>query len=360
MKRLIQSAEFLSELHGFRMRIISILIMVGITLGVFSQSVLARNTYIITDGDTVVVHTSFATDPSTVLQEAGVKLGEADTITTQQDGDVSEIVVSRANLITLNNCGTLYAISTTLETVGDLLASYNIIPTETTVLSTSLTSRLYDGMEIKVSELTYGTEVVEESIPHSEITCAVSWLNEDQTRLVEGNDGLQRTTYQVVYEDGKAIRRIVEDATVIQPANDSVTFVGTSAASSIHTFSANPAAAAADNSTLKLLTTANGDVLHYTSVLSCEATAYTCEGSSWNTTATGTTARVGCIAVDPSIIPLGTKVYIETVDGSFIYGTATAEDTGGAIKGNIVDLYFDTEAECWAFGRRACNVYLLA
>lgn len=51
---------------------------------------------------------------------------------------------------------------------------------------------------------------------------------------------------------------------------------------------------------------------------------------------------------------------METADGSFVYGCATAEDTGGAIKGNIIDLYFDTEDECWNFGRRAVNVYILA
>ena len=76
-------------------------------------------------------------------------------------------------------------------------------------------------------------------------------------------------------------------------------------------------------------------------------------------TYSGTVARVGAIAVDPSVIPLGTRMYIVTDDGRYIYGFCTAEDIGGSIKGNKVDLYFDTIAECWQFGVRACTVYIL-
>lgn len=79
-----------------------------------------------------------------------------------------------------------------------------------------------------------------------------------------------------------------------------------------------------------------------------QATAYTWTG---NPTATGTVARVGVIAVDPRVIPLGTKVYLQYTDGTPI-GYATAEDTGGAIKGNIIDIYMDSYNECIQFGRR--------
>lgn len=70
-------------------------------------------------------------------------------------------------------------------------------------------------------------------------------------------------------------------------------------------------------------------------------------------------AAWGRVAVDPRVIPLGTRMYIETADGSLIYGYAVAADTGGAIKGNIVDLYFNTYQECVNFGRRAVKVYIL-
>ena len=70
-------------------------------------------------------------------------------------------------------------------------------------------------------------------------------------------------------------------------------------------------------------------------------------------------AQYGVVAVDPSVIPLGTKLYIEAVDGSWTYGYAVAGDTGGAIKGNRIDLFFNSNAEAMSFGRRQAKVYVL-
>lgn len=150
MKRLIQYSEENPFLHALISRGFSILLLLALTLGVFSQSALARNTYVITDGDKVVVHTSFATDPTDVLQELGMSLGESDTVTTKPEEDgVSEIVVSRSNAVTLDDRGQIHAISTTAETVGELLEQYDIDLTEALVLSTSPDSKIYNGMKTR-------------------------------------------------------------------------------------------------------------------------------------------------------------------------------------------------------------------
>ena len=70
-------------------------------------------------------------------------------------------------------------------------------------------------------------------------------------------------------------------------------------------------------------------------------------------------ARVGAIAVDPTVIPYGTRMFIVTNDGEYVYGIATAEDCGGGIKGNHVDLFFNTVEECFQFGVRDCIIYFL-
>lgn len=67
----------------------------------------------------------------------------------------------------------------------------------------------------------------------------------------------------------------------------------------------------------------------------------------------------GVIAVDPTVIPYGTKMYIESADGKYIYGYAIAGDCGGAIKGKRVDLFYWSKAQCNEFGRRAVNIYFL-
>ncbi|MBC2242421.1 3D domain-containing protein, partial [Listeria booriae] len=84
-----------------------------------------------------------------------------------------------------------------------------------------------------------------------------------------------------------------------------------------------------------------------------ESTAY----SGGGTTATGInlSANPGMkvVAVDPSVIPLGSRVWVEG------YGEAIAGDTGGAIKGNIVDVYFPNESQCYSWGRRMVTVKVL-
>ena len=86
-----------------------------------------------------------------------------------------------------------------------------------------------------------------------------------------------------------------------------------------------------------------------------EATAYTGGGI----TAMGLPVvrdpnGLSTIAVDKSIIPLGSKVYVSG------YGVAIASDTGGAIKGNIIDVYLNTYEECVQWGRRTVTVDILA
>ena len=76
-------------------------------------------------------------------------------------------------------------------------------------------------------------------------------------------------------------------------------------------------------------------------------------GTTLPSTRLGTPLRYGVVAVDPKVIPLGTKLYIEG------YGYAVAEDTGGAIKGNRIDLCFTSRAQADNFGRRNVKVYIL-
>ena len=76
-------------------------------------------------------------------------------------------------------------------------------------------------------------------------------------------------------------------------------------------------------------------------------------------TASGTTARPGTVAVDPRVIPLGTRLYVESLDGTSDYGFAIAEDTGGAIKGHKIDLFFQSSSQAWSDGRRNVKIYIL-
>lgn len=80
------------------------------------------------------------------------------------------------------------------------------------------------------------------------------------------------------------------------------------------------------------------------------ATAYT----GYSTTSTGQKPVWGTIAVDPKVIPYGTKVYIPKFGRTFI-----ANNTGGAIKGNKIDIFMNTKSECYNWGRRTIEIQIL-
>ena len=93
------------KMHIIRMAVV----VIPLILLLLSQTVFAQNTYVITDGDRVLVHTSSATDPAVVLTEAGLALGADDTYTTQTGIVRSEIKVQRVQTVTIDYCGEILA-----------------------------------------------------------------------------------------------------------------------------------------------------------------------------------------------------------------------------------------------------------
>ena len=102
----------------------------------------------------------------------------------------------------------------------------------------------------------------------------------------------------------------------------------------------------------------NGLPVNYTSVVKVQATAYTYTG---NRCSTGVYPQPGYIAVNPKVIPYGTKMYIVSADGRYKYGYAVAADTGGFIskRPTNVDLFMASQAACVAFGRRDVYIYFI-
>lgn len=91
----------------------------------------------------------------------------------------------------------------------------------------------------------------------------------------------------------------------------------------------------------------------YRKVIEARSTAYSPASAGGNITCSGTRVRRGVVAVDPRVIPLGTRMYVEG------YGYAIAEDIGGAIKGNKIDVAFLSLDECYRWGVRNVKVYIL-
>ena len=392
--------RFSSKKNEFLFRTAAILLpLISIVL-LLSQTAFAQNTYVITDGERIVIHTSSATDPAEVLDEAGLTLGSDDTYTTQGGDGVSEITVRRNLTILIDNCGKELTLEASAGTVKALLEQLDIMPDANSTVSVALDAPLYDGMEIAITRTILSTETYTKAIPYE-----TTYYEDDtlpigtQAVISEGRNGEMICTAEVTYRNGVETNRNVIKQISNRQATPRIIAIGTADPLADIDFSQfdvsdsndtvaeeyppeqttpeeesepededpveenEPADVEIDYPIIgeNTITTASGEVLTYTHTMTVEATAYTkTDAGCDDWTATGTLARYGAIAVDPSVIPYGTRMYIVSWDGSVVYGYATAEDCGGAINGARVDLYYDTYEECIQFGRRDCIIYFLS
>lgn len=341
--------QFLFRKENYAIRVITICLAVCLLAGVFSVTASAT-TYRIIDGDQILIFTTDTTDPMAVLDEAGLELGKDDTYTTQESGLYSEIHVQRVQMITINFGGQIIKTGSYGETVEQLLARLNITYTENDKLSVELTDETYDGMEIVIDQIVYATETYAKTVPYE-----VEYVYDDtlpegyETVKVAGSDGEMICTDIVTYENGVEVSRTQSSAEVTAEAVNQVVTVGTAEVTEGELYIANG-----------VIVTADGEMYTYYKSEVYKATAYTHTDAGCNTTtATGTTVRWGTVAVDPSVIPYGTRMFIVSNDGKYVYGVAVAEDCGGAIKQKRVDLYMPTASQCYAFGVRNCTIYFL-
>ena len=323
-------------------------------LAFLSQSAFAQNTYVITDGDQVKTHITHTTDPATVLDEAGVRLDEDDTYTTELVDGVYEVIVQRGMTVTVDHCGEVLQVEASGETVSQLLSRLNIRVDGNTRLSVPGDTEVYDGMEVAVTRIVHTTEVYTTVIPFQEVRYDDPSLPAGvEAVLAEGRNGQMECTADVVYEGTQEVSRNVVSQVVTEQAANRVIAVGTGA---VQDTQAQGGLIIGDG----IIITKDGEVLTFYDTLVVEATAYTHtdEGCDY-WTSTLTHVRVGTVAVDPRLIPYGTRMFIVSNDGEVIYGIATAEDCGGDIKNLRIDLYYPTTWECYQFGRRDCTIYFL-
>ena len=332
--------------------LLTLILVVSVT-ALFTQTVFAT-TYVINDGDRVVTYTTFETDPEAVLGQAGLPLEEYDTYTTEAAEGEATITINRAQRVTVRYRGETTIVSSQGETVGELLLRLNLELTETDVVSHGLEEAVFDGMVLTVDQIVTCRETFSAVVPHetkyysdATLSCGAEKI------LVPGQDGELLRTADVTYTNGSETHRSLLAETMQRMPVTEIVAVGKA------TTTETPAA---DSPVIGdgYITLPTGEVLTYTHSDTVEATAYTHTDKGCDlTTATGTKVRWGTVAVDPSRIPYGTRMFIIANDGSYVYGIATAEDCGGDIKGDRMDLYMPTYEQCREFGRRRCTLYFL-
>ena len=234
--------------------------------------------------------------------------------------------------VIINIDGVPRMISTEEQTVGDLMVSIEeFIDTDYRLENVNETTTLCNNMIINIKSVTENIITTTEAIPFTVEYRETDALDYGVERVVqEGSEGVLEITIKETVSGGEVLTsEKIDEKITKEPINKII-----------------------EKGTRQKVNTIDGYV--YSDAIQVKATGYTgfdvgCNGI----TASGTVAQKGVIAVDPRVIPLGTKVYVPG------YGVAVAEDTGGAIKGNKIDLCYNTKAEAFSWGVRNVTLYVL-
>lgn len=342
--------------------IVTVCLLFVLTVVTVTSAILSnRYTLTITDGENPAKEvTTFKSNVGDVLCENGFKLNEGDKLSVSEDVKLTDgmnIEIFRAMCVSVIASGEKKEYITTRRTVGEILAELGIAAKDTDKITPGYYEKVSAFSEIHFVRMDVEEVSVKEEIPYESVEKINKTLAQGARKVTQaGAPGEKEVIYRISYEDGVEVGREKVGETVTKEPVKRVTEVGAGKTTVTNAQMASVAG---------VKTSRSGD-LAYSKVITMSATGYdasSCGKSpgqrGYGITATGRVAQYGVVAVDPRVIPLGTKLYIESADGGYVYGTAIAADTGGAIKGNRIDLCFNTNREALNFGRRSVKVYVL-
>ena len=291
-----------------------------------------------------------------LLEETGITLGERDEINLEKHvllEEGLEVIIKRAFDVEVQDDGKSHTISLTEGTVADALELVGVTLEGDDFVTPGPETALTPGETIHVNRVDYKDRVETKNIDFE-----VETRNDDDMYIGQsvteqaGEKGETKITYNDKYVNGARVEsNVVEEVVVKEPVKQ-IRIVGTrpmKLQSGLKPIS-----------TLKLpksVDIVDGKPTHYKYKITGLAKAY-CTGK---TTASGLKPKPGYIAVDPKQIPYGTKLWIVTNDGKYVYGYAIAADTGGFVKQRscMIDVYVMNETMARQWGNRDVTVYVL-
>lgn len=298
----------------------------------------------IEDIDGVKVISTFKNTVEDVLKENSIGLKPQDKINVDMGSELKDgmsIKISRAREVTIYADGKDVVLLTTAPDVKSALEEAQIQLGEKDRVTPAQDTVIEGNTKVDIIR-------VEEKIVKQEMkmdfTNQVNKSDELDKGLVKvvkkGSPGLKELAIKVIFENGKEVKReIAEEKVLKEPINGIV-----------------------EEGNRTTFVSSRGQVTRFVRALKMTATAYDATyestGKSSNNpqygiTYTGLRVKPGIVAVDPKVIPLGTWLYVEG------YGEALAADIGGAIKGNKIDLYYESPKDVERYGKRSVKVYVL-
>lgn len=271
--------------------------------------------------------------------ESEIAIKEQDQLSVPLETKIKQdliINLDTAFQVVVNDGGEERTVWSTSTTVADFLEQQGIKLNELDRVEPGLDQMIGENVPINIVRVEKVTDVVEEPLEFATVTQKDSNLESGKQQVVqEGKTGKVQKTYEVILENGQEVSKTLISENVMENATDKIVAVGTK-----------------EMTQLVSRGTETGKEFYVSS------TAYTasCNGCSGKT-ATGIDLHANpgakIIAVDPSVIPLGTKVYVEG------YGYAIAADTGTRIKGNKIDVFFASQSDAYRWGQRTVKIKIL-
>ncbi|MGY0431201.1 ubiquitin-like domain-containing protein [Bacillus rugosus] len=289
-----------------------------------------------------------------LLDEQNVDVKEQDQIDPAIDTDISKdmkINIEPAFQVTVNDAGKQKKIWTTSTTVADFLKQHKMNIKDEDKIKPALDVKLTKGKaDVTITRIEKVTDVVEEKIAFDVKKQEDASLEKGKEKVVQkGKEGKLNKHFEVVKENGKEVSRELVKEETAEQSKDKVIAVGTKQSSP----KIEKVSASGDSKTVVSRSNESTG-----KVMTVSSTAYTasCSGCSGHT-ATGVNLKnnpnAKVIAVDPNVIPLGSKVHVEG------YGYAIAADTGSAIKGNKIDVFFPEKSSAYRWGNKTVKIKIL-
>jgi uncharacterized protein YabE (DUF348 family)/3D (Asp-Asp-Asp) domain-containing protein len=307
------------------------------------------------DGAVETVAAHYGDTVGDALDAAGVEVDADDELTPPAPSaalDGMTVKVRRRCSITVNADGKTVAALVHQGTVSAALKEAGISLAPSDRLSADAEDRISDGMSISVIRVLQRETTETQPVAFKTVKVSDPTLSSGKTKVkTDGKNGVKTIVKSETLTDGKVAESKVVSESVTQTPVDRVVLVGTKSAETKRS------AAASATSAAGTFVDRDGNTVKYRKYFTGRCTAYTGGG----TTSTGKPAAVGLVAVNPSLIPYGTRLYIASPDGKTVYGYAVAADTGGGAKSGriLADLYYNTLNQCVNFGVRNMRIYIL-
>lgn len=322
------------------------------TLSLILVSTMEKQVTIFVDNNRINISTHKSTVKD-VLSSVNIKVEENDRILPGLDEKVKDemqIVVKKAFPVLVKADGREWTVETAADTVGDMLKAEGLVLSEKDKITPSVTSSLAANTEVRIVRVREEIVTETQTVAYKTVRQTDYDLEKGATKVLQdGIDGEREIGIRVTYEDGRVVSRERVSETLKKAPVNKIVAVGS----------------------LSWITASRGGGrIYYVKKIRMKATSYTV-GPPHTPTTSGITAsgikvrynpdltswdasKASTVAVDPRVIPLGSKLYIVG------YGYAIAADTGGGVKGNIVDLYFPPDKMgIGLWSTRFTDVYIL-